>query len=281
MVKSKYIWTNDMDIYLMNNYQNMSYDKLSVSIGLPLSAKTEVRRRCIYLGIKRKTGRDFNQNYFDVWSPNMSYILGLIAADGTIQFKEGVHNNISIALKKEDREILEKIKKEIGMEKKLLDRPGHVGVIQGKTVITKPYTILQVSSKHACKKIISFGIIPNKTYIMSDINIPDEYFSHFLRGYFDGNGCVKYRKDGKYKYPYMNILTSNRKLMDLIESKIEFELGLNNKAMTISRHERIDLFRLDYTCKKAVKLLDWLYKDADLKLNRKYKIYQEFMMYGK
>ncbi|WP_369293538.1 LAGLIDADG family homing endonuclease [Alkalihalophilus lindianensis] len=38
------------------------------------------------------------------------------------------------------------------------------------------------------------GIKPNKFNTVEFPNVPDEYMSHFLRGYFDGDGHVNYKK---------------------------------------------------------------------------------------
>ena len=49
-----------------------------------------------------------------------------------------------------------------------------------------------VSSKHICEKLTEYGLGQQKTYLSkSIINIvPKEYMWHFIRGYFDGDGCV-------------------------------------------------------------------------------------------
>lgn len=51
---------------------------------------------------------DITEDYFKVWSNNMAYILGFIAADGVIQ-KE----NQCVSVSQKERYILEDIKKEL------------------------------------------------------------------------------------------------------------------------------------------------------------------------
>ena len=65
----------------------------------------------------KQLGRKFpcNDNFFKVQSSNMAYILGLLAADGSVSKKE---NLIAIQLKATDKEILEKINEKISTFKK-------------------------------------------------------------------------------------------------------------------------------------------------------------------
>ena len=45
--------------------------------------------------------------------------------------------------------------------------------------------------------LINLGCIPNKSLILLPPKLKDEFISHFIRGYFDGDGSI-----GKYKNRY-------------------------------------------------------------------------------
>ena len=60
----------------------------------------------------------FNEDYFDIETPNMAYILGLIASDGNINRDR---NCISIKLNSTDKEILERIRQELDMVRPIRD----------------------------------------------------------------------------------------------------------------------------------------------------------------
>lgn len=58
--------------------------------------------------------------------------------------------------------------------------------------------ILAMASKHMCESLEKWGLTQNKTFT---ITFPDflkeDLISHFVRGYFDGDGCacISRRKD--------------------------------------------------------------------------------------
>ena len=43
---------------------------------------------------------------------------------------------------------------------------------------------------------MKFGLTPKKSHTMKLPDIPDAYFFHFVRGYFDGDGGVYHYKNG-------------------------------------------------------------------------------------
>ena len=109
---------------------------------------------------------DITENYFKMWSNNMAYILGFIAADGVIQ-KESY--------------ILEDIKKELKTNQPLYQNK--------KTGVY----MLNINSKTIKYNLMNIhGIMPCKSFNIEFPFVPEEYLHHFVRGYFDGDGYVKY-----------------------------------------------------------------------------------------
>ena len=51
---------------------------------------------------------------------------------------------------------------------------------------------LQIGSKEIYDDIMKLGILPNKESRLKLPSIPRIYFRDFLRGYFDGDGCISY-----------------------------------------------------------------------------------------
>ena len=45
-----------------------------------------------------------------------------------------------------------------------------------------------------CNDLINLGCVPNKSLILTPPNLKDKFVSHFIRGYFDGDGSI-----GKYE----------------------------------------------------------------------------------
>lgn len=120
-----------------------------------------------------------NENYFNIQSHNMAWILGFLAADGTVSSS---NNTIKIGLSAKDREILEKIKQEIEIENKIVEYTTK----DGFDVVDLHWTC----AKH--KQILKeYGITPNKTFTLKPpTNLKEEYYIDFIRGYFDGDGSI-------------------------------------------------------------------------------------------
>lgn len=99
----------------------------------------------------KQAGRKYscNDDYFKTQSHNMAYILGLLAADGSISKKE---NLVAIQLLASDREILEKISKETENTRPL---ESYIRKTTGHEI-----TSLRVWSAQWKKDLAHYGIIP-------------------------------------------------------------------------------------------------------------------------
>ena len=64
---------------------------------------------------------------------------------------------------------------------------------------------VQFSHKKLYGELQKIGLEPNKSKSIGALRIPDRYFFDFLRGYFDGDGCVYFKehfaKDRNKKRP--------------------------------------------------------------------------------
>lgn len=118
---------------------------------------------------------DINERYFDTWTPNMAYVLGYITADGNIS-KDKYRLRISSI----DKDILEQINKEL-----FSNRP-----IRKEHNSNGEWYTLCVDNIHIYESLIKLGITPDKSKTVQISYIPSEYKFDFMRGYFDGDGCV-------------------------------------------------------------------------------------------
>ena len=57
--------------------------------------------------------------------------------------------------------------------------------------------------------------------ISKDFNIDNEYFYHFLAGFFDSEGCVHIYNNHTYLGLSISIYNSNRKLLEIIKKRLE------------------------------------------------------------
>lgn len=223
------------------------------------------------MGVERTPGKfnrkyNLNENYFDVVdTPNKAYILGLLYADGSNNISK---STISISLQEEDGYLLEAIRNEIQSDKPLeyLDYSNkHDYGYKYKN----QYRLLLFSS-HMCNALNDIGMIQNKSLKLEFPKLRRNLYSHFIRGYFDGDGslCVRHTKDGKFRS--LTTITSTegfcRCAQQIIKESVNIPCGNIYDASCKNGITRV----LSISGRTQNQLFyEWLYKDADLYLQRK------------
>ena len=95
-------------------------------------------------------------------------------------------------------------------------------------------------------------------------------YIHFIRGYFDGDGSVHFAKNRNC----IVTITSTESFCSSIKDIIKEELNIHGCITDASCHNGITKV-LSISGKNQVKtFLDFLYKDSDIFLERKRKLYQ-------
>lgn len=126
-----------------------------------------------------------DKNYFkEINTSNKAYVLGFIASDGCLYKRHNCSGLIQIKLQESDEQILHDI---------LQDMKSTYPVNHVKN---GEYTqvVISITSQDLYDQLLNKGINANKTWnlILDDIlfNIPKNLYVDFLRGYFDGDGCI-------------------------------------------------------------------------------------------
>ena len=151
----------------------------------PGTINYHLRKRGLSRGSGKPSSRS-NKNYFEtIDTEEKAYFLGFLMADGCISSSH-VNYHIKLELQEKDTDVIN----------------AFLGAIGSKNTISKVrkgnYTGSSVSL--SCKKMfydmVNHGFLENKSgnEIIPD-TIPDELVHHFIRGYFDGDGCAS--KDGR------------------------------------------------------------------------------------
>jgi hypothetical protein len=131
---------------------------------------------------QNKEKRIYAENNPIQWSSRIAYLLGLIASDGSLE-----RNTNRVNFANTDYELIEyvmDITRDFIENSKSKPYPYNPG---GNNKTIWQY---KVNSYRYRKFLNEVGIINNKTYDAQELNIPDEYFFDFLRGFFDGDGSV-------------------------------------------------------------------------------------------
>lgn len=125
-----------------------------------------------------------DHDFFDVWTPEMAYVLGFFAADGNmIMGKQGAKY---IGFYSNDRQLLVHVRSCL--------RSGHK--VSGRKRNGRKHTEyrLQIGSRQLYDRLVQLGFSPNKSKTLQLMHIPKRYMSKFVLGYFDGDGNVYFKQ---------------------------------------------------------------------------------------
>ena len=213
---------------------------------------------------KAKESRPRNSGYFKIIdTPDKAYWLGFLYADGGIQLRNKSYS-LRINLKKEDDAHLYKFLKAI-------DATSFKIKYTIKKTKDKIYEGCYVSicDKEMVQDLIDKGCAPRKSLILKFPNenqVPNNLLSHFIRGYFDGDGSISYRivhPETGTKYFSMNILGT----LDFL-TKVKEILEINHiKLNKQNKHYSLPLCGNN----RIYKVLNIIYKDSNpnIELTRK------------
>lgn len=200
----------------------------------------------------------------------MAYVLGFFAADGymTVNKRGGQFWCISIT----DEELLKTIKKVIKSEHKISIKIG-----KGNE---KDLYRLQIGSIKMCDDLRVLGFNERKTKSLAIPNVPDKYFCHFVRGYFDGDGHVwigVINKERKTKH--IVIQTVFTSCSEKFLENIQIRLGKNYIPKGVLSKGKGNFYRLTYSIFGSLKLYNFMYNmgDTPLFLKRKKDVFEEFI----
>lgn len=219
---------------------------------------------------KREFPWHFNKDFFKTWSSDMAYVLGFIMADGYVFTNP--RGSCYTGFVSDDLEIIEKIR--------LVLHSNHfIGTRNHPSNPKwKPTHVLQIGSKDLFQDLKKFGVVPNKSLILKfPANIPDAFVGHFVRGYFDGDGCVYFRKHlrkdrNKMSWVFTVRFTSGSK--QFLEGLHEILKKYTNGGFIQIKNRGYDLV---FSHRDGFALFDLMYKDieSNLFLERKYNIFQK------
>lgn len=224
--------------------------------------------------------RSINENFFKIWSPQMAYILGFIFADGAIEDVQKSSRTcyLSISASIKDLPILEQIKSQMSSshqlyssKAKLLTFPG------GKEYLSKEKFTLRIGSKLIYNSLLELGVTPRKSLTILFPKIPTKCLSFFLRGYFDGDGCIYMIKE---KYPRLIFTSGSKEFLEGVAFSLSKTLHIQIKTIYVQTPTNQNpCYRLHYNSKISRQILSFIYDNLEAApyLERKYSIYMQYL----
>lgn len=198
-----------------------------------------------------------DDNYFNVIDDEKkAYFLGLLFADGNIT--SGKKNQIRIALKEQDGYLLRELKSEIKSDCAVARR------VFPKNPNWESQISVQFSSKQMKEDLVRYGCTPRKSKTLLFPELPQYYMWHFIRGYFDGDGCICVYTDKwecrRTTVSFSGSVLFNRRLREIL-------IGYGIKCGV---REITDTFsNLTISAKNFYVFRDLLYNEATIFMKRK------------
>ncbi len=190
----------------------------------------------------------FNHDFFEnIDCEEKAYWLGFIMADGCVSLTQSP--KVTIKLHQKDEQHLTAWHKALGSCLKI-----HYF---GNTVYSTHY------SDKMCQDLIGLGCIPKKSLTLKFPVLREDLIRHFIRGYFDGDGCIFKSRRGQLRI----IFLGTRIFLNLL--KIWLKCSSNIKPHNNGRICRLEI----HGNKKATKIAKLMYENATIALNRKLEVY--------
>lgn len=199
-----------------------------------------------------------NESFFrKIDTPEKAYILGFIFADG-YNYRNDISKDykLKIRIHPKDINLLETFRILLESEKPVYVENQTNGYKPGE-----PIANLTICSKKLSDDLLALGVTNTKSSIEVYPLISGNLHSHFIRGYFDGDGCIYFSDE----HPRIEILATYE-----FCNSIKDILLLNDIRSHINEKHKF-IYRLRISKKtEVVKFLNYIYKDTTLHLDRKY-----------
>lgn len=240
---SEYISTSATASYIYKKYgfkQETLNKKLEV-LGYPKDRKYKV---------------DFDRTTFkSISTESDAYFLGLLLADGYVNNSRGM---VRLKLQSCDIDILEKFCDYLKMSRSSIK-----GEIHRDTGNLQKY--VGIHSKEIIERLESYGIFQGKSCKETPFyGIDRSLLPHYIRGYFDGDGSIRTDLSS------INICGS-KEILNFICQTFKEDLGIVKEEESFAYY--CNMYKVTFCGKNMMNILNYLYQDSSIYLNRKYNLF--------
>ncbi|HKY74233.1 MAG TPA: hypothetical protein VJ246_02910 [Patescibacteria group bacterium] len=184
------------------------------------------------------------------WSNSLAYAIGLITTDGSLS-KDGRHLNLT-------SKDLDQIK----TFSKIFNLKNKIGVKRSGYTKLRKYYFIQFGNVALYKFLMSLGLHPNKSKTLGELRIPNRYFSHFLRGYLDGDGYTYAYWDKRWTSSfrfYTGFVSASKMHLEWIKKRTYELYGLRGRIKKGAR-----TYQLMYAKRNSIALQKIMYKGKEI-----------------
>ena len=264
--KGYYVLFEQKELDMMTDFINnpkMTYTDIENKYNI---SRKSFQRLCEHNQISYRTYETkykFNRFAFKtIETEEDAYILGFMLADAYICEQRSA---LRIKLHSRDEDILHKINKYLNSNVEIK--------YEYHNVTKNKLSYLYFSSVELTETLKTYGICGNKSCREKFYHkMPNELKRHYIRGLIDGDGYIS--KDEAT--PQIGMCGSHDVLYN-VAIILKDALNLSINPETIVRYDAgSNIYRLSIYGQKAISVINFLYKDSKIYLDRKYELAKRF-----
>lgn len=264
-------WSEEEDEVIRQYYPQNGWQRVHQI--LPNRNKKGIQSRAFKLNVRYLS---YNKDYFeDINTASKAYWLGFLCADGYVSTGDRWGLELQLADKHHMENFLNDFDCNINIRERT--REGH------------DLCGFMIKNKKMYNDLVNHGVAPNKTYCLqfpSDTILNHDYMNHFIRGFFDGDGCISWERCLRTKNNWKTSFYYIRKEVSIVCKSEDFlddvigELNHNDIKASKLYNSRSDLPTLRISnYENILKFYKYIYKDSDEtnRLDRKYNKFNELI----
>lgn len=217
---------------------------------------------------------NYNEKFFkNIDSEEKAYWLGFLYADGCITrfYRNDKLKSMSLELTLQDSdknhvvEFLKSLESNVPIQNK------SIGKYKASRVV--------INCTSMCRDLIDLGCTPNKSLTLTFPNdkiLPSEHINHFIRGYFDGDGCVHYSEHDCYnsqrgksynQTTFVCSIVGTNEFLNEIKNTLSIN-GITSGKMTQKEGQKSFEIRI-YGRENLKRFYDYIYCGSNIYMDRK------------
>lgn len=222
---------------------------------------------------------EYDDNFFKtIDTEEKAYWLGFLYADGCVsevrkksKIKSYILSmNLAVKDKPHLNKFINSIKSNIPIKENIVKLNG------------KEYKAVRINlcSTQICKDLINKKCVPRKSLILeypSNNIVPENLIKHFIRGYFDGDGCIYFDKNKPQSGAKIIIVGTLDMINGICKEIYDNNININPAITTKGNAYQLYIYNLD----NIIKIYDYFYKNSTIFLDRKYEYYTKYLNVAK
>jgi len=204
-------------------------------------------------------------NIFNDYNSISAYWAGLLSADGCID----TNGTIRLELNEKDLTLVELFKADMLAEHDISYRES-----------TKAYSIRFLDKSIAESLKYNYNVTVDKTHNLELPIIPNQLYPHYIRGFFDGDGCITEFFNNRPTSTFRVFLTSGSYIF--LESLLSLLKSINIVSGGSIIKKAAHCWHIQLGVKDSSSFLNYIYMDNKVStlryLERKYKLYEKIVV---